>query len=144
MTAEENAVRAVARSLEAAWNAMDAAAFAAPFADDADFIDVLGRHHRGRAVIEAGHRQIFDTFYKGSTQTYTIEGVRFPAADVAVVFVHAVLRSFLAGPVDDPRRDSAAAAATPREDHARPTLVLHRHPAGWRIIAFQNTRVAGS
>ena len=32
-----------------AWNEGDARAFGEPFAPDADFVDIRGEHHRGRA-----------------------------------------------------------------------------------------------
>jgi hypothetical protein len=28
------------------------------FTEDADFVDILGRHHQGRSTIAAGHRHI--------------------------------------------------------------------------------------
>ncbi|WP_030675226.1 SgcJ/EcaC family oxidoreductase [Streptomyces sp. NRRL B-1347] len=49
-----------------AWNEGDGAALAAHFAEDADFVDVVGRFHRGRAVIAEEHQKIFDTVYRGS------------------------------------------------------------------------------
>ena len=57
----ESIAAALLRQLEDAWNAGDGAAFGAPFAEDADFVDIRGDHHRGRAAIAQGHRAIFDT-----------------------------------------------------------------------------------
>ncbi len=56
----------VVSELVRAWNAGDADAWAARFAEDADFVDVVGRVQEGRAVIAAEHRKIFDTIYRGS------------------------------------------------------------------------------
>jgi uncharacterized protein (TIGR02246 family) len=52
--------------LERAWNAGDGDAFAAPFIDTADFVDIRGQLHHGRAAIAQGHDIIFNTIYKGS------------------------------------------------------------------------------
>lgn len=42
--ANRAALEDIVRQLEAAWNAMDGSAFAAPFAAEADFITLAGRH----------------------------------------------------------------------------------------------------
>ena len=52
--------------LERAWNAADGDACAAQFAEDAEFVDVLGRVHQGRPTIAAEHQKILDTIYRGS------------------------------------------------------------------------------
>ncbi|WP_037304147.1 SgcJ/EcaC family oxidoreductase [Amycolatopsis orientalis] len=61
MTTEE-----IITELERAWNAGDGPAWAACFAEDADFVDVLGRIQRGRATIARESQNIFDTIYRGS------------------------------------------------------------------------------
>lgn len=70
------AVRALASRLGAAWAAGDGDAFAAAFAEDADFIDIRGGHHAGRAAIARTHASIFATVYRGSTATYEVAGTR--------------------------------------------------------------------
>jgi uncharacterized protein (TIGR02246 family) len=52
---------------ERAWNAADGAAFGALFAEESDFVNVRGEHHRGRDVIARGHQGIFHSIYAGST-----------------------------------------------------------------------------
>src|ERR1039457_3086676 len=91
MTGEERALHGMVYQLEAAWNAADSASFAALFAEDADFIHILGGYYTGRAAIEAGHRMIFGTIYKGSSVRYSVEKIRFLRPDVAMIF----LRQFL-------------------------------------------------
>jgi uncharacterized protein (TIGR02246 family) len=51
----------VVKHLEDAWNAADGAAFAEPFAPDADFVNIRGDYHSGREAIAAGHQMIFET-----------------------------------------------------------------------------------
>jgi len=143
MSHDEAAIHDIVRRCEAAWNAADGVAWAAPFAEDADFVDVLGNPHQGRAAIEAGHRHIFATIYKGSRAEYRVERVRFMRPDVAVAFVHARLWSRLAVAVDDPRRE-AHIGTTMSESQARSILMLARAGDRWQIVAFQNTRVAGA
>ena len=81
----------IASLLEAAWNAGDGEAFAAPFANDADFVTIRGEHFRGRPAIGAGHAAIFKTIYAGSTNHLSVEAARLLRPDVALVHVHSRL-----------------------------------------------------
>jgi uncharacterized protein (TIGR02246 family) len=128
MTSEERALRGLVYQLEGAWNAADGAAFAALFADDADFIHILGGYYAGRAAIEAGHRMIFGTICKGSTVRYSVEKIKFLRPDVALVFLRQNLQF--------------AENGVARELDARPTMVAENADGKWRIIALQNTRIS--
>jgi len=66
MANDELAIRQLVKRLEAAWNAGDSVGIAAPFVDDAGFVNIMGEYYKGRAPIEAGHWQIFDTIHKGA------------------------------------------------------------------------------
>jgi len=44
--------------------------------------------------------------------------------------------------VDDPKRAMAAPSAALREEQARPAFIFARDGQGWKIVAFQNTRIA--
>ncbi len=127
VTSEERALHGMVYQLEAAWNAADAATFAALFAEDADFIHILGGYYTGRAAIEAGHRMIFGTIYKGSTVRYSVEKIRFLRPDVAIVF----LRQFL----------QFREVGAPTELEARPTIIAEKVDEKWRIVMQQNTRI---
>ena len=118
----------IVKKLEVAWNNGDSVAWTTQFADDADFIHILGGHFHGHTAIERGHRAIFDTIYKGSRNKFTVENVRLIRPDVAAVFVYAELMFYMDG----------------QERHvlARPTLIAAKDGAGtWKIVAFQNTLV---
>ena len=128
MTADEQAISEIVRQLEAAWNAGDSISFASHFTDDASFIHIYRGQLDGRVAIEAAHRQIFDTIYRGSHNDYTLQGIRFIRPDVAMALVRAHLR-FQAG-------DEA------REIHARPAMVASKDNGRWRIVAFQITAVS--
>jgi len=115
------------RVLEEAWNNSNSDRFASVFAEDADFITVLGTHYNGRGPIETGHRRIFDTIFKNSQNRYSIEGVRFVRPDVVVVFVQARLA------LQDGRTLSA-----------RPTMLLTKENGKWQVAVLQNTAVAAA
>jgi len=63
----------VVSRLESAWNALDGAAFAAPFATDCDFVNIRGEHFRGRDAVAAGHTALFRGIYAGSRNQLTLE-----------------------------------------------------------------------
>lgn len=86
MTAEK-AIEDLVRGLEAAWNCHDAHAFAAAFAEDAEFTNVFGMVQKGRAGIEAAHASIFNTMFKDSRLTVMETSVRLIRPDVAAVDV---------------------------------------------------------
>ncbi len=127
MTSEERALHGMVYHLEGAWNAADSAGFAACFAEDADFVHILGGYYTGRAAIEAGHRMIFGTIYKGSTVRYSVEKIRFLRPDLAVIFLRQFLQFFEDG--------------APRELESRPTIVAENLDGKWRIVLLQNTRI---
>lgn len=125
---DEATIRAIIIRVQDGWNAGDSKAFAAPFAEDADYVVINGMQIKGRAVIDAGHRQIFDTIYKGSHNTASIKSVRFIRDDVAVAHVAWHLK-FREGD-------------TPREGKAMCTMVMTKEKGQWSITAFQNTGIA--
>lgn len=110
-----------------AWNRADGAGFASAFADDADFVNILGMRARTPAAIGAGHQQIFDTIYRGSRATFSLDSARLIADRVAVAHVAAVL--------------DAPGGPRPGVNHALATAVLTKGADGWRIAAFHNTLV---
>ena len=125
VTDAEQMVRQILEGLEAAWNAADSRGFAAAFAEDADFINVIGTLRHGRADIEAGRRQLFDSIYKDGRIKYAIERIRFinPDAAVALVRTHLTLRG-----------DETIAMQT--------TMMLAKADGKWQIVVYQNTASA--
>jgi uncharacterized protein (TIGR02246 family) len=87
MTARQ-AIEALARALEAAWNRHDAQAFAAVFAEDAEFTNVFGMVQQGRAGIEAAHAAVFKTMFQDSRLAVTETRVRLIRPDIAAVDVN--------------------------------------------------------
>ncbi|HEX8693198.1 MAG TPA: SgcJ/EcaC family oxidoreductase [Longimicrobium sp.] len=119
--------REIVGRLEEAWNAGDSPAFARPFADDADFVDIRGDHHRGREVIAEGHRGIFASIYRGSRIRYEVTHARELADGVILAHSTGELEAS-SGPMAGRHR-------------ATQSLVLVRDGSEWRIAAFHNTLV---
>ncbi len=125
MTSDEQAIHDIVQGLDTAWNASDSRAFTSHFAEDARFIHIFGGQLDGRAAIEAAHRDIFDTIYKGSRATFSVRSLRMLRPDVAVVWTRALVTTAQGNEVD-----------------TRPTMVLVKDGGKWQIVMFQNTRVA--
>ena len=113
--------------LEAAWDAGDGAAFAAPFAPDAHFVTVQGMRVQGRAAIAAGHADIFASIYAGSTNAMELLHTEAVAPGARVVQTRNTL-SVPVGPFAGVRQ-------------AIGTLVLRAVGTGWEIVSAQNTLV---
>jgi uncharacterized protein (TIGR02246 family) len=125
--ADEAAIKDLIGQLEAGWNAGDGDAFAAPFAEAADYVVVDGAHITGRAIIAAGHAHLFATVYRGSHLKGTVEAVRFLRPDVALARVRWRLRF-------DP-------GSGPQEAETRCQLVATRESGDWQLTMFQNTPI---
>jgi uncharacterized protein (TIGR02246 family) len=112
--------------LQAAWAAGDGTAYAAAFAEEADFVPFFGIHLHGRQAIAGAHQGAFDTALKGTRLWLKVESIR-PIAD-GVVVVHTV------GAVIDPGSE-----ATDPKPTSRQSFVLVRRDGGLVVEAFQNT-----
>jgi uncharacterized protein (TIGR02246 family) len=123
---ERSAIEAIVRHLETSWNAMDAEAFASPFQEDADFVNIVGEHARGRAAIVEGHRAIFRDFYADSTTKLTLMAARLLRPEVALAHVQSVL--------DAPKGPLAG------RNTGVFSMVLTKEDGQWTIAAFHNTR----
>lgn len=127
MDPKDIAQRVIER-LESGWNAGDGAAFAAPFAPDADFVAIRGDLHTGAEAIAAGHQHIFETIYAGSTLDYTVIQAR--ELNEGAILAH--VRGKMHAPTGPLAGDSESTA----------TVLLVRDGDEHRITAFHNTLVA--
>lgn len=125
---DEAMIRANVEQAMKGWNAKSGAEFAKPFAEDADYVIINGMHIKGRAVIDKGHQQIFDTIYKNSSLAVTVEQIRFLRPDVAVVHIRSALT------VTTPENST-------RTGEGRITMVMLKNQDRWEIAAFQNTPI---
>jgi uncharacterized protein (TIGR02246 family) len=128
MTADEAAIQAILQQLETAWNAYDSVSFAAWFAENANFIHIFGGQLDGRAAIQAAHKVIFNTIYKGSHASFALRSIRFLGPDVAVAFAQASVKF--------KENDEV------RELETRPTLIVVKGKGKWQIVVFQNTKIS--
>jgi uncharacterized protein (TIGR02246 family) len=62
-----SAIALVFQTLVDSWNKHDMVAFAAQFAEDADFVNVIGMHWHGRHEIEARHVEVHRTIFRDSS-----------------------------------------------------------------------------
>jgi uncharacterized protein (TIGR02246 family) len=125
---DEKAIRDVLDRFKDAWNRHDVHAFAALFAEDADFTNWRGDSASGRAKIEEFHTLPFNTIFKSSVQTFTDVKIRFIRPDVASVDV----RWTLTGATD--------AQGNPRPDRkGLLTFVMTKSASGkWEIAVMHN------
>jgi len=72
----EQAITEVLERFTEAWNTHDAKAYAALFAENADFTNVFGQSFHGRETIEAQHAKIFASMFKDSRITSMYSTVR--------------------------------------------------------------------
>jgi uncharacterized protein (TIGR02246 family) len=119
----------IVKQAEKAWNDADGAAFGALFADEMDFVNVRGEHHRGDgAYIGRAHQGIFDSIYAGSTVSFRL--------DIARVLAPGVVLAVASSTLDVPQGPLQGI------HHARMTMVIAAQDGDWRITAFHNTLVA--
>lgn len=75
----------VATAFVKAWNAGDAKAIAELFAEDADFVNVVGLWWTSRRSIRRAHKRGFERIFRGSELTVEKLSLRMLGADAAVV-----------------------------------------------------------
>jgi uncharacterized protein (TIGR02246 family) len=117
--------------LAEAWDAGDAARFAACFTADADYVTFDGTHLRGRAANEQLHQRLFRGVLRGSTMTGAgLTDLRLLAPAVALLHCTGSIR------LRWQRR-------APQSRQSIQTMVAVLEPDGqWRLAAFQNTRIS--
>jgi uncharacterized protein (TIGR02246 family) len=119
--------QSLAAALETAWNAADGTAFAALFAQDADFVDIRADYHKGRPAIVAGHQALFESIDRGSRIEYRLIQAREIASGLTLAHVAATLNA-PGGPM----------AGTNKSTYS---ILIGGSGETARIAAFQNTLV---
>jgi uncharacterized protein (TIGR02246 family) len=116
--------------LEQAWNEGDGAAFGALFADESDFVDIRGGHHRGDGThIGRAHQELFDGIYAGSTVAFRL--------DVARLLAPGCILALATSTLDAPHGPLQGV------NQSRMTMALAQEGGEWRIFAFHNTLIVG-
>ncbi len=112
------------------WNAADADALADLFADDAEFINVVGLWWHDKDNIRGAHAFGFAKIFPGSRIAMAQPRVRYVGKDAAVVQSRWNLTGQVT-PSGKPAGDRAGIF----------TFVLERREEGWIAVAAQNTDV---
>lgn len=128
---DKAAIQAIVQDQQDAWNRGDAKAFAAHFASDGSFTNIVGMQTYGVEPFTRQHERIFATIYKGSRSALTIGKLRFIRPDVAVADVDASVTGALSVPAGTPVFPDGSL-------HSRLQLVLSREHGTWQIDAFHN------
>jgi uncharacterized protein (TIGR02246 family) len=129
----EAAVRQALSQQADAWNHHDAKAWVAPFADDAEFVNILGMLLQGRADIERRHAELFTGIFAHSTVVVTTRKVRTLGSDAAVAETAYELRGYDRLPPGIRATDADGTLRT------RLKYVWLRDAGGWHIVSAQNT-----
>lgn len=125
---DRSQIDAIVAELADAWNAGDAARFAAPFALDAEQVNIFGARLIGRGEIADRHAHVFETIFRGSTNVLRVLDARYAGADVLLLRLDSVV-SIPQGPMQG-------------DLHTIASLVLCRTGPKWEIRLFHNTRIA--
>jgi uncharacterized protein (TIGR02246 family) len=118
---DEEAVRGLLDQINAAWARGDATEYASFHTPDADLIDFRGVHAVGHQGIVDLLQPAFDTVLAGTHVEAEIVDFRFLAPEVAIFHTEGEI--------------------VPTGDHSIQTFVATKGDEGWRIAAFQNTRI---
>ena len=81
-------ILASVKALFDSWNSHDMAMYAAQFAEDADFVNVLGMHWQGRAAIEQTHVELHRKIFRNSSLTMLNCTLRSIAPTVVLAHIH--------------------------------------------------------
>lgn len=124
ITSEIDAIHAVLKRSQEAWNRGDGAAYGDCFTADATDVTFAGTVYHGAAEIGRAHQALFDSFLKDTRLTIEIVEIRRYGADTAVVVTR-----------------GEVAKGTPGKLGKLATYTLVRDTDGeWRIAAVQKTK----
>ncbi|HEY8794322.1 MAG TPA: SgcJ/EcaC family oxidoreductase [Gemmatimonadaceae bacterium] len=137
--AEAN-IRAIIADQAAAWNRHDAKAWASPFAQSAEFINILGTPFSGKPAIEDITSRIFATIFKASHDSVVVQKIVWVSPDLAIAhYEHAVSGYSALPPGIQASNTGADGQGVLR---TRMVYVLHRESDGsWVIVNGQNTAI---
>jgi uncharacterized protein (TIGR02246 family) len=112
------------------WNRHDMDSFAALFAEDAEFVNVVGLWWKGRAQIKEAHEVTHSSMFRESRLTLLSTDVRFPLRELAIARSRWTLEGHT-DPAGDP---------LPMRTGILVNLLLSTG-TGWSIVDSQNTDI---
>jgi uncharacterized protein (TIGR02246 family) len=118
-------------ALTAAWTAKDAAAYAAPYAVDLQFINPLGAVISGRDAFRAQHVFLFNGPFAGSTLTLVVRDIQFLTGTIAIVYLDGSLTGYAFLPPGLPSSGGV--------QRTRNTWVVEKRGGEWQIVFQQYT-----
>jgi uncharacterized protein (TIGR02246 family) len=127
----QSEISLIIKALSDSWNSHDMAAYAAQFTEDADFVNVIGMHWKGRPEIEASHVQVHRTIFRNSKLKILDCSLR-PLAP-GVVLAHT--RWEMTG------HESPPGVRFSELRHGIISSVFVEREGRWLIAAFQNTDI---
>jgi uncharacterized protein (TIGR02246 family) len=127
---DDDAVRKVVAAYEKAWNTHDMKAFATLFRDDAEWVNKVGMHWRGREEIMVAHAAFHETIFKNHSYRTDVVETRAIAPGVAVAVVTETFEGFKAPDGRD----------WPKSRN-RLSYVLVNGTDGWKIAHGQNVEI---
>ena len=122
-------IDAVVSAVVDAWNRHDMKAYSALFTEDADFVNVVGMHFRGRPQIEAVHIDLHRTIFKNSNLRAVSTTVRLVNDEVALAHIAWEMTG----------AEGLPGWNVPELRKGMMSLVLVRTGDRWLITAAQNT-----
>jgi uncharacterized protein (TIGR02246 family) len=121
----------IAETFVDAWNARDATRLASVFAEDAEFVNVVGLWWHDRASIEKAHAYGLERIFQNSTLHLIRTKTNHLSDDIAVV--HAKMR------LTDQTSIGDVDAPGIRQNIF--TFVARRTASGWECVAAHNTDI---
>ncbi len=130
MSSEVAEVSRIVDAFAATWNRHDMSAFAQLFAEDAEFVNVVGLWWKGRAEIQGAHEFTHQTMFRNSRLSIREVATRFPMPGIAIARCRWTLEGHLSPEGDElPARNGILVNTLQQLDGA------------WKIIDSQNTDV---
>jgi uncharacterized protein (TIGR02246 family) len=121
----------IVSALTAAWAAKDAAAYAAPYAADLQFINPLGAVISGLDAFRAQHVFLFNGPFAGSTLTLVVRDIQFLTGTIAIVYLDGSLTGYAFLPPGLPSSGGV--------QRTRNTWVVEKRGGEWQIVFQQYT-----
>lgn len=127
---DDQAVREIVAGYEKAWNSHDMKSLAKLFREDAQWVNKVGMHWRGRDEIMVAHTEFHETIFKNHSYRTDAVETRLIAPGVSVAVVTETFDGFKA----PDGRDWPKA-------RNRLSYVLVKGPDGWKVAHGQNVEV---
>ena len=127
---DDEAIRQVVANIEKGWNTHDMTFYGAQFREDAEFINVVGMHWRGRDAVMAAHIAYHQTSFKNhNIKTEAVE-TRSLGNGYGIAVATTTNDSFT----------TPAGDVVPKMQN-RQTYVLAKGADGWKIVHGHNVRI---